>query len=132
MMSYFPAVSEMFGWVALPPCFYLWNLKLNIVHCQAFQTPSSQIRKHICTSYQQSYGRHTDNAGNDATRLFSPTKKFVSASWKKQSRYSMKETDGKVIGDIGIYVRIDLSTQEVWHITIAIIKHLLRGRLCAK
>lgn len=86
----------MFGWEALPPCCYLGNSELNIAQCQAFQTPSSQIRKYICTSYQQSCGRHADNSGKDARRLFLPMKKSMSASWKKESRESVEKTDGRV------------------------------------
>lgn len=75
-----------------PPCCYLGNSELNKAQFQAFQTPSSQIRKYICTSYQQSYGRHAVNAGKDAGRLFLPMKKkeSMSASWKKWSRDSME------------------------------------------
>lgn len=78
----------------------IWgNSELNIALFQAFQTPSSQIRKYICTSYQQSCGRHADNAGKDAGRLFLPMKKNPCLSpRKKRSRDSVEGPNGEVKG----------------------------------
>lgn len=106
----------MFGWKVLPPHCYLGNLGLNIDQYQASQIPSSQIRKHICTSYQQSYGRHTDNAGKDARILFPPMERnsclptvqifCERTGWQGSERHR--------------HLRIDPRTQEVWYKAIVV------------